>query len=275
MTTTTLPSTETTTSLPAMNAMRHGILSAHLLLQWEDASEYHTLLTEMQQEYSPATVTEAHLVEELAGIMWRKRRLHMAEAAHYQKSIESNLTDNHTAVAALACIITETTPRKFNRQKALANTEEQNQRELDAISILLEPARKAFTILERGGAYEQAIEMFAAVTLAWWNDALNGQTNSYTPYKPDAESLMRFLKREVLPDYVLRYEDVTYRPLVKRQAEGEAFMPSEKLEKFTRYEVQLDRKFERTLTVLLRLQEMRRNKAEILQSKIGGSGLIE
>ena len=256
--------TKSATQLSTLNAVKHGVLSAHLLLQWENASEYDVLLTQMQGEYAPEGVTENHLVEELAGAIWRKRRLRIVEAAHYQKSIESNLSDNYTAVAALACIITETTPRKFNRQKALASTEEQNQRELEAISILLEPTRRVFSILQSGGAYEQAVEMLTSATLAWWNDVLNGKTDSYTPYKPDAESLMRFLKREVLPDYVRRYEDVTYRPLVKRQAEGEAFMPGEKLDKFSRYEVHLDRKFERTLTVLLRLQEMRRNKAPAL-----------
>jgi hypothetical protein len=49
-----------------------------------------------------------------------------------------------------------------------------------------------------------------------------------------------------------------YRPLVREQAFGEALDP-DKLETLARYEVHLDRKLERTLTMLVRLREMRRS----------------
>lgn len=69
-----------------------------------------------------------------------------------------------------------------------------------------------------------------------------------------------FICTQMRLGYNREYEEVRHRPLVRQQAEGEAFIPDDKLEKFARYEVHLDRKFERTLTVLLRLQEMRGNK---------------
>jgi hypothetical protein len=46
------------------------------------------------------------------------------------------------------------------------------------------------------------------------------------------------------------------RPLICEQAFGEALNP-DKLERLGRYEVHLDRKLERMLTMLLRLKEMR------------------
>ena len=55
---------------------------------------------------------------------------------------------------------------------------------------------------------------------------------------------------------------------MKQQAEGEAFIPDDRLEKFSRYEVHLDRKFERTLTVLLRLQEMKKAPKKSGQSEV-------
>jgi hypothetical protein len=54
-----------------LNAVRHGILSRHLLLPWEDRSEYDDLLESLVAEHRPNGPTEEHLVEELAGIMWR------------------------------------------------------------------------------------------------------------------------------------------------------------------------------------------------------------
>ncbi len=93
-------------ALAPLNATRHGILSRQLVLSWENVTEYDALHDSLSGEYQPQTVTEAHLIEELAGIIWRKRRLRMAESAHYQKEIKASYGDNYTADAALACIIT-------------------------------------------------------------------------------------------------------------------------------------------------------------------------
>jgi len=58
-----------------LNATKHGLLSRHLVLPWEDQSEYEGLLDTLIQEHTPSGPTEAHLVEELAGTMWRRQRL--------------------------------------------------------------------------------------------------------------------------------------------------------------------------------------------------------
>ena len=56
------------------NALRHGVLSRHTVLPWEDRGEYEALLDAVAAEQAPEGPTEEHLVEELAGIIWRKRR---------------------------------------------------------------------------------------------------------------------------------------------------------------------------------------------------------
>jgi hypothetical protein len=78
-----------------------------------------------------------------------------------------------------------------------------------------------------------------------------------TPYRADAEGLKRFLEDEVLPWYEKRRREVKYRPLIRAQAYGEAIDP-DRLERFARYEVHLDRKLERMLAMLFKLQELRR-----------------
>jgi hypothetical protein len=55
----------------------------------------------------------------------------------------------------------------------------------------------------------------------------------------------------------MRRMELSNRPLICEQALGEALDPA-KLEKLRRYEVHLDRKLERMLSMLLRLKELRR-----------------
>jgi hypothetical protein len=50
------------------------------VLPWESADESHAPVSPVT-EHAPKGPTEEHLVEELAGIVWRKRRPRLAEAA--------------------------------------------------------------------------------------------------------------------------------------------------------------------------------------------------
>jgi hypothetical protein len=67
--------------LARLNALRHGVLSQYTVLPWEDGEEYRALLEALVTEHHPQGPTEEHLVEELAGIIWRKRRLRLGEGA--------------------------------------------------------------------------------------------------------------------------------------------------------------------------------------------------
>lgn len=84
------------------NALRHGILSTHTLLPWEDTGDYLGLVTALVSEHMPQGPTEEHLVEELAGVIWRKRRLRLAEAAAYRHGLDDALgSRRETAKVAL------------------------------------------------------------------------------------------------------------------------------------------------------------------------------
>jgi hypothetical protein len=63
------------------NAMKHGVLSQLVVLPHEDKEAFTGLLSSLILEHQPNGPTEGHLVEELAGIMWRKRRILLAEGA--------------------------------------------------------------------------------------------------------------------------------------------------------------------------------------------------
>ena len=98
-------------------------------------------------------------------------------------------------------------------------------------------------------------------TRQWWEDMLARDADELdedeAPATADAEGLRRFLEAEVLPWFETRRKELANRPLIREQAFGEALDP-DKLERLGRYEVHLDRKLERTLGMLLKLQDLRR-----------------
>jgi hypothetical protein len=59
-------------------------------------------------------------------------------------------------------------------------------------------------------------------------------------------------------------EGTANRPLIREQAFGESLDP-DKLERLGRYEVHLDRKLERTLAMLLRLKDLRREATGLIR----------
>jgi hypothetical protein len=69
------PSATTGYEVTRFNALRHGILSRYTVLPWEDQDEYCGLLDALVAEHKPKGPTEEHLIEEMSGVLWRKRRL--------------------------------------------------------------------------------------------------------------------------------------------------------------------------------------------------------
>ena len=104
------------------------------------------------------------------------------------------------------------------------------------------------------------LEMLREDTRGWWADTLAGGPDALNeggePPTANAEGLRRFLEADVLPWFEDRRKELANRPLIREQAFGESFDP-DKLEPLGRYEVHLDRKFERTLAMLLRLKGLR------------------
>ena len=112
----------------------------------------------------------------------------------------------------------------------------------------------------RNDPYEAAVAALREDTQQWWADTLARDPaeleEDEEPFTADAEGLRRFLEGEVLPWFEARRKELANRPLIREQAFGESLDPN-KLERLGRYEVHLDRKLERTLSMLLRLKNMR------------------
>jgi hypothetical protein len=244
------------------NALRHGVLSVHTVLPWEDKAEYEALLNALVKEHVPHGPTEEHLVEEIAGVFWRKRRLRLAEAGSYRRGLQEiggpSREALETALIKVEPIInhlTETPLRIAGDFPDLKRSEAS--------------ARNALEILSKGkaGAYDAALAELDESTRRSWEDQIAPEgEDSYEdedpdgdlePYTADATGLVEYLEW-LLPQLAKHLEYDENRHLIREQVLSEAF-PWEQLQRLSRYEVHLDRKLKDMLVMLLRLQSLRQS----------------
>jgi hypothetical protein len=249
------------TEITRFNALRHGVLSRYTVLPWEDAHEYQTLAGALTAEHSPRGPTEEHLVEELAGILWRKRRLRLAEAAAHRRGLDGTLA-SYRETAKVALVHLAATDQTEGVADAIRATAADTEGDIADMAADEAMTRRALDMLgtQHKDAYEAAMAALREDTREWWADILAREPDELDegeePATADAQGLRRFLEAEVLPWFENRKKELANRPLIREQAFGEALDP-DKLERLARYEVHLDRKLERILAMLLRLKDLR------------------
>lgn len=235
------------------NAMKHGILSRLVVLAHEDATEFSDLLAALIEEHRPAGMTEQHLVEELAAIIWRKRRVLQAEGANINKGLKSAVSNPKMVMLSAA---------PFQRGLSFDNVdlpdlvtaspEEMIEQHRDA-ELDLAATSKASAILRKGGpnAYAKARRALIPESRDWWDGYVEEEE-----YPATAEGLAKFIRETLEPICIRMAKEAQYQPAIKAQILGEG-LQAHQLEKLNRYETHLDRKFERTLAMLLKLKELR------------------
>ena len=253
-----VPSTE----LTRFNALRHGVLSRYTVLPWENADEYHAIVAALVAEHAPQGPTEEHLVEEIAGIMWRKRRLRLAEAAAHRRGLEETL-ESYRETVKVALVHLDTLATAADTQEDMADMAADEAMTRRALELLGSKRNDAY---EAGlAAYEAGLAALREDIQSLWADRLARDPDKLgedeQPATADVEGLRRFLEGEVLPWFDNRRKELANRPLIREQAFGEALDP-DKLERLGRYEIHLDRKLERMLAMLLRLKDLRREPVE-------------
>jgi hypothetical protein len=238
--------------LTRFNALRHGVLSRYTVLPWENADEYSALLDALVAEHSPLGPTEEHLVEELAGILWRKRRLRLAENAAFHRGLAGVVSDQQTVGAALIHI-------KVEKEAASDSTELVNSLKEDQAMLL-----DAIEVLRSGTAqaYKKALASLQESVQRRWAELSAPKEIRLMPfdviaprYKADAAGLLQFLECE-RDDVATRRTELESHELIRDQLFGEALNP-DLVDGLIRYEVHLDRKLERMASMLFRLKELR------------------
>jgi len=236
------------------NALKHGVLSRHVVLPHEDRAEYDVLLAALVMEHQPGGATELHLIEELAGILWRKRRVLMAEGASINRSLKAlTVTEVNSPIPAAVPFERGLSSKGTDLPDLLtATTEEIAERWRDA-ELDLKATQKAAAILRKGGmgAYEKARRALVAESRDWWDQHVEEEEHEAT-----ADGLATFIRETLEPICIRMEKEVRYQPEIKAQTLGEGLQAG-RLLSLNRYESHLDRKFERTLAMLIKLKQLR------------------
>ena len=107
-------------------------------------------------------------------------------------------------------------------------------------------------------AYQRAVDVMVPGTREWWLETIEEWAEEPEPdYEATIESLSGWLEEEAVPYFRKREVELANREMIREHALGEA-LTANAFEKVARYEVHLDRKLERTLAMLLKLQDLRR-----------------
>jgi hypothetical protein len=70
-------------------ALKHGAYAQDVILPGEDGRDYALMLAELYEEWAPEGLTERELVERLAALYWRRRRMHLYQQAKLQQRVDT------------------------------------------------------------------------------------------------------------------------------------------------------------------------------------------
>jgi hypothetical protein len=232
------------------------------LLPWEDAGEFRDLLAGVRREHKPVGATEAALTDQLAWIEWRGRRLQIGERAAHLAAIEERVGDNHRTRRTLARAMLPTGGHCGDDElrDSMRTGLTHDQAELADIATDERMTRQAIRILESGDpeAYRAALEALHSDTRDWW-EAIVAEDEGADDAKCvcTAESLMRFLVSDVLRQMQQRRREIANRPSIRLQVQGESLDPF-RMDRILALDERLTRQVEKTLAMLLKLQDLRR-----------------
>ncbi len=241
------------------NALKHGILSKYTVMHWENRDDYDALLSSLIDEYKPMNATEEHLVEELAGIIWRKMRLRYAEMASLQSSLSKDIgldffSSKDSAKEAL--LDSSGKVEHFNIKQAVITSDEESKTELLETRECLSCCLNSEQIILESNSYKKGLNALHIIDQNKWQEAWdNDDENDIS--SATAEGLLSWVD-ELKEYYERRIYELENRSKIKHQTLGKAFFYDKELSKYIRYESHLDKKFEKTLTMLIKLQDLRK-----------------
>ena len=226
------PRTELGKNRSSQNATKHGIFSKVVVLSNESRAEYEELAKGLKVARQPKDALEKLLVEKLATTAWRQRRLLLAEKV---KCEERNRE------------------RQWPLMLALANLE----RRLPLFEKLREQIKKDGFNLERDTAILKDIygdRHEYRFPLDVWGTYVNCLV--YDEDWPPEASLEWILQRTQDEINVLKYHQIQLKSDLLRPS----ILDAPELDRLLRYEMSLERAFDRTLNQLVHLQRMRKEQ---------------
>lgn len=253
------------------NALKHGILSKYTVMHWENRDDYDALLSSLIDEYKPTNATEEHLVEELAGIIWRKMRLRYAEMSSLQTSLSRNIgleVFSSKDCVKEALLSSSDKLKSFDIKQAVLSNEEETMNELTKTNNKFKCCLLSQQIIAQSNSYDDALLALDEEDRSdWINNWLGEDEENQTQedqeqfsdeyYTASTGDLLLYIEN-LKKRYESRIYELENRSKVKHQTLGKTFFYDKELNKYMRYESHLDKKFEKTLAILIRLQDLRK-----------------
>ena len=248
------------------NALKHGVLSKYTVMHWENRDDYNALLSSLIDEYKPTNATEEHLVEELAGIIWRKMRLRYAEMSSLQTSLSKNIgVGFFSSKDCVKEVLLSDKLKNFDIKQAVLSSEEETIKELTRINNKLKCCLLSEQLITDSNSYNDALVALDEEDQNDWinnwlgedDDNRNEEQFADEYYTASTGDLLLYIE-DLKKRYGKSIYELENRSKVKHQTLGKAFFYDKELNKYMRYESHLDKKFEKTLAMLIRLQDLRK-----------------
>ena len=269
------------------NALKHGIFSKSVLLKGESASEFNSLLNGLRNDFRPEGALEEILVEKLASLLWRYRRLLIAEGAEIRRGTECYSLDKSERDEQEAAIFL----RSEGKARAGLYSRIENplirDRCMEILRFLKESIELwgfdssidtplltvlfgdvemtaptvslvlSYKLCTRNGKYPDLKELNKLEEVNIPKEAKNLIENLATPEGRKARFLQALQSQIDLLQGLPKWLDRITDPREELDSLRRNVPDAPALDRLLRYDVTLDRSFDRTLTQLERLQRMR------------------
>ncbi len=264
----------------ARNALQHGILSQEVVIQSgagaENPAEYAVLLAALQDDLRPQGALEELLVEKLAAVTWRWRRVLRYEAGAIRQGADE-------PVKAESLRRVEDLEFELEVQEDYFNALSLENLKLESPS--LEVAR-----LFAYAANRQGIEVEEMFDLDGLDPDSDFDERTWT--RADLERIVKAYADSIGVDepwlaltelrwkmsqsmHLLRPQVVALKLKHERAALLASLPTQDKLEKLIKYEATLSREMERTLSQIERARALRSRPEQVLEAERGEDGTFE
>ena len=265
------------------NARKHGLFSKAVLLQDESRTEYDALLDGLMENLQPRGKLERVLVENLATLLWRKRRLLQVETAEIEKA--------HQFVNWDLSLQNKIDELEYAQLKGASDAKLGHTNPLlllrNAIEILdlhrlcfmaddsqyIDTMRRTLKSIygyqdggpEPYGWRQMSLMLSKMLSSA---EAERGKKDSEDP--PDVKQIVVDSIRDEIMRLAKLHDDVAKVETWRREHDvAVARIPSQEVsDRLLRYEAHLSREFDRTLSQLERLQRMRLGQSVLPPIKV-------
>lgn len=251
------------------NALKHGILSKATILPWEKTSEYHKLMSSYVRAYEPRGPAEEHLLKELVNTQWRLRRVKQAELGAYVKdSFHELFAEQGMECKPLDGFLREKEPPDYSFLSTVAGInpgmlldieEHDEEWDLEDKFILTDALNRAVRVLD---LLAEQVEIPRERLIGGLHYHTRGTIeiveNALGSAMSD-EQLSLLLTEFVVVNYNIQLNNLNIEDqarLVHRAAQASQV----ELNNLARYETALDRKYQKTLLLFLKLQKDRMDR---------------